>query len=242
MNRGPWIGAGAVAAFLIVLAARFPARWAAGLLPRGTACTQLSGTLWSGACGGLTSAGVPLGDLSWSAHPLRLITGKLSVSVSLIMPSGSARALLLLSPTGAIGAEDMRATVPLSHALLTEVPPDVQGVVAVNLAALHWNGRRVTALRGEFDVQGLAVQGESLGDYRLSFPGGSSDEPVGQLEDVGGPLSVHGTLRLTRQPGFVLDALVASRANAPRDLVQDLRFLGSPDAQGRRPFSLAGTF
>ena len=242
MNRGPWIAAGAAAAFLIVLVARFPARWAAGLLPRGTSCAQLAGTLWRGTCTGLVAAGAPLGDLSWSTHPLGLLTGKLSLTVSLGMASGNARSNVALSPTGAISAEDLRATLPLNHALLSQVPPNVQGVMAIDLAALHWNGKRVTLLRGQFDVQGLAIQGEPLGDYRLTFPGDSSDEPVGRLADLGGPLSVEGTLRLTREPGFVLDTLVAPRANAPRELVQDLRYLGSPDAEGRRPFSLAGTF
>jgi general secretion pathway protein N len=242
MNRGPWIAAGAGIAFLIVLVARFPARWAAGLLPRGTSCEQLNGSLWSGSCAGLIAGGAPLGDLSWSAHPLRLITGKLSVTVSLAMTSGGARSLLTLSPTGAITAENAQGTLPLNHALLQPVPPNVQGSVTFNLAALRWNGKRVTRLRGEFDVQGLVVQGDSIGDYRLSFPDDSSDQPLGQLTDLGGPLSVQGTLRLTREPGWVLNTLVAARANAPQDLVRGMRFLGSPDAQGRRPFSLAGTF
>jgi len=75
----------------------------------------------------------------------------------------------------------------------------------------------------------------------ISFPGGGT-EPVGTLVDLGGPLAVQGTLRLTDQPGYVLEGQVAPRADAAPDLVSDLQFLGSPDAEGRRPFNIAGTF
>ncbi len=256
-QRTAWVAAAAAVAFLIVLIVRFPARWAGGFLPHGTACTQLGGTLWSGTCAGLLAEGTPLGDLTWSAHPLRLLTGKLSLTVSLALPGGTAHSLLTLSPSGAIEAQDVRATLPLNHALLAQLPPNVEGLLQVALASLDWNGKRLTSVRGDVEVHGLLVQGEPLGDYRVSFPagsgapigarapvssGGSDDEPTGRLQDLGGPLAVQGTLRLTREPGFVLDTLVAPRASAPPNIVQDLRFLGSPDAQGRRPFSLAGTF
>ena len=243
MNHRLRIAAAGAAAFLIVLIARFPARWAARALPRGTACLQLGGTLWSGTCTGLLAAGAPLGDLTWTTHPLQLLIGRLSVSVALALPNGTVSSRVELRPSGAITAENLRATVPLSHALIAQLPPDTQGLLQIDLASLHWNGKRITAIQGDFSVRGLAVRGELLGNYRVSFPvesgisGGSADEPIGRLEDLGGPLSVQGTLRLTPAPGFVLDTLVAPRANAPRDIVQDLRLLGSPDAQGRRPFT-----
>lgn len=62
------------------------------------------------------------------------------------------------------------------------------------------------------------------------------------MRDTGGPLSVSGTLRLTRAGGFDVQALVAPRADAPPELLNNLRFLGSPDASGRREFSMSGSF
>ena len=81
----------------------------------------------------------------------------------------------------------------------------------------------------------------ALGSYSVSFPGGSGD-PVGTLRDLEGPLALEGTLRLTPAPGFELEGVIAARRGAPPELVNSLRFLGSPDATGRRPFSLSGTF
>ena len=67
-------------------------------------------------------------------------------------------------------------------------------------------------------------------------------EPTGKLRDLDGPLAVEGTLRLTPQPGYELEGLVAPRRGAPPEIVSSLPFLGAPDATGRRPFSVVGTF
>ena len=83
----------------------------------------------------------------------------------------------------------------------------------------------------------------SIGSYVITFPAADpSKEPVGQLRSVGGSLDVQGTLRLTRAPGVVVEGTVAARPDAPPELVKQLAYLGSPDAQGRRPFSFENTF
>lgn len=246
VRRAAAVTAAAAAAFVIIVIARFPARWAAAALPRGTACLQISGTLWSGTCAGLTADGAPIGDVAWSAHPLRLLTGTLSADVALTRAAGSGRARIDRSPGGAISAHAVHAEFPLDHSLLAALPPSTRGTAQVDLATLRWDGRRITGIQGRIDVHGLTGdQGEPLGDYRLVFPGRPADasgDLVGRLTDLGGPLAVEGTVRLTREPGYVVDAQVAARPGAPPDLVNTLRFLGTPDASGRRPLSLAGTF
>jgi hypothetical protein len=49
-------------------------------------------------------------------------------------------------------------------------------------------------------------------------------------------------LTLTREPGFSVDGTVAAGADIHPQLARQLEYLGSPDAQGRRPFSVAATF
>jgi hypothetical protein len=39
-----------------------------------------------------------------------------------------------------------------------------------------------------------------------------------------------------------MDGMVAPRASAAANIVQQLQMLGAPDAQGRRSFSIANTF
>jgi hypothetical protein len=48
-------------------------------------------------------------------------------------------------------------------------------------------------------------------------------------------------MRLTPQPGFDLQGEVTARPGAPPELINNIRFLGSPDALGRRPFGVSGT-
>ena len=266
MRRGAKLATVAVVAFLVVVIARFPARWAAGALPAGTTCLKLSGTLWSGTCAGLMQAGAPVGDLTWRLRPLRLLTGSLSADVVLARGSGMASGRVDIGPSGTVTAHGLRVALPLDRALVPALPPGMQGSVQADIPLLKAKGLRLMAVNGRIDVRGLTDgRGEPIGDYRLTFPAGASSapapagsasnpsnpsnpgstlaaEPVGHLTDLGGPFAVDGTVRLTPEPGYVIDAQVAARPGAPPEMVNAMRFLGSPDSRGRRPLSLAGTF
>jgi hypothetical protein len=243
MRRGISVGVAAAAAFVLFLIIRFPAQWAAGVLPRGVSCSALAGTLWSGTCDGLVVNGATIGNVGWAFHPVRLLAGKLSVNLSLSQPPGAARGRIERSITGTIRAENVHADLPLDRSMLGALPPGVRGTVQADLASLQLRGRRIEAIRGQIDVRGLTdEQGTAMGDYRLSFPGGPGEEPVGRLSDLGGPLSVQGTVRLTHQPGYLVEGTVAARASATPDMIKQLSYLGTPDAEGRRPFSFEGTF
>ncbi len=242
MRRHAGVIAAGVAVFVLILIVQFPARWAALALPRAVTCGQVAGTLWSGTCAGLTAAGMSLGDLQWTLHPLRLLTGRLDVDVALTRGAGAARARVEWSPRGAIAARGVHADFPVDSAFIPQLPPSTLGSAEVDLADLHWNGMRITEIRGQIEVRGLTIgQGALLGSYRLLFPGGPG-EPTGQLSDLGGPFALQGTVRLTPEPGYEVEGLIAARPSASPDLVSQLRYLGAPDAQGRRPFSIAGTF
>jgi general secretion pathway protein N len=250
MARRGRLAALVAAAFVIGLIVELPARWLAGALPAGTSCRQVSGTIWNGACAGLSERGAAIGDLVWVVHPLALLAGKLTIDVGLTRPGGTASARLDIHPSGAMAAHGVHATFPLDRSIVPQLPPSAHVAAQADLSSVRWNGRRVTEIHGQIDVRGLTdEQGEALGDYRLYFPGAASgaasaagSDPVGRLTDLGGPLAVEGTVRLTGEPGYVLDAEVAPRADAPPAIVDALRFLGTPDARGRRPLSLAGTF
>lgn len=247
MQRGVKITAVALVAFAAVLIARFPARWATGVLPSGTTCLRISGTLWSGACAGLADGGTQIGDLTWDVHPLRLLMATLSADVELSRGSGTARGRIDVGPSGTLTARNLMAAFPLDRTLFAALPAGTQASAQVDIPFLRWKGLRILAIRGRIDVHGLtAARGDPLGDYRVSFPADSARStagaPVGHLTDLGGPFSVDGTVRLTPEPGYVIEAQVAARPGASPDLTNALRYLGSPDASGRRPFSLSGTF
>jgi general secretion pathway protein N len=240
------IGVAIALVFFVVLVMRLPAQWIAGFLPRDLACEEPSGTIWNGECGTLRLHAASFGTLGWSLAPLRLLSGKLVADVVLSRPPARAHGNLELSPSGPIVARAIIADFPIEPALIPELPENIAGRAHAEIGLLKLRDGVVESLEGSIQVHDLAQGGAdaaALGDYSLEFahreaPG----EPVGQLRDLGGPLSVEATLRLTREPGFVLDGVIAARASAPPQLAEDIETLGLPDSSGRRPFSIAGTF
>jgi general secretion pathway protein N len=243
VKRSLWIAL-AVIVFAAIVLARMPAAW---ILPAGRGearCASLDGSLWNGTCTGLTVHGTPAGDLSWELHPLRLVLGKLAAHVTLTQGAANATADVELGLGERVTARHVLADFPLDPKLVPSLPPTLHGHAHVDLALLQMQRGIITQLQGRIearDIQESSGANTSLGSYVVTFPGGSGD-PVGQVRDLEGPLALEGTLHLTRQPGFELAGLIAARQGAAPELVNNLRFLGSPDASGRRTFSLSGTF
>jgi len=244
VKRAAWITLLAVVAFVGVLLARMPAAW---ILPTRTAqggCASLDGTLWSGVCSGLTVGHTAVGDLTWDLQPLRLFSGKLAAHVSVVRGPASASGDVELGFGERILAHNVVADLPLDPSVIPSVPPALSGRAHAELALLRLEHATLTDLKGRIEVHDLEDRSGNatpLGSYVVEFPGGTP-EPLGKLHDLDGPLALEGTLRLTRQGGFELEGMVAPRANASPELVNNIRFFGSPDASGRRPFSLSGTF
>jgi general secretion pathway protein N len=244
VKRAFWIALLAAVAFAVILVARMPAEW---LIPsngsRG-ACGNIEGSLWSGSCAGLILGGTPVGDVSWTLEPSRLLLGRLAAHVNLTRGPANASADLELGLGGRITARNLVADLPLDPTLLPGIPSSLHGHAHVNLAMAQFQNGVITQLAGSIEARDLEDRSGAdtlLGSYVVTFPGGSGEQ-VGKLHDLDGPLALEGTLRLTRQPGYVLEGLIATRRDAPPELVNNIRFLGSPDASGRRPFSLSGTF
>lgn len=232
----------AAAAFAVMVLARLPASW---VVPRTGvfACASADGSVWSGSCSGLNFGGTSLGDLAWDLAPLRLLTLTLAGHVVLARGPVTGSADLALRPGGRIELRNLVADLPLDPRQLPHLPPQLRGRVHTDLALVRIERGALAELKGRIEVHDLTQRTghvTQLGSYALSFPGGGL-EPVGTLVDLGGPLAVQGTLRLTKEPRYVLAGTVAAREGAAPELVNDLGYLGSPDALGRRPFSIEGT-
>jgi hypothetical protein len=244
VKRPLWIVLLAAAAFVAIVLARMPAAWVVPARGAQWACASLDGSLWSGTCAGLTVSGTPLGDLSWELHPRRLAAARLAAHLTLSHGPADAAADVELTLGQRITARNLVADLPLDPALLPAVPPNLHGRAHVALALVQVQHGIIRQIQGRIEARDLEERSgnnTALGSYSVSFPGGSGD-PVGTLRDLEGPLALEGTLRLTPAPGFEVEGVIAARHGAPPELVNSLRFLGSPDATGRRPFSLSGTF
>jgi general secretion pathway protein N len=245
MKRVIWITLLAVVAFAVFLLVRLPASWVVSSPPANISCTGVDGTIWSGACSGLVVSGQPVGDVVWDIHPSRLLAGKLAAHVAVTRPSASASGDVEVGLDKNLIVRNMRADLPLDRALFPQLPPNLAGNVHAEMALVRAEKEAIKELKGHIEarhlVEGSGGESTPLGSYSLTFPGGTGVQ-TGQLRDLGGPLQFEGTLSLTPEPGFDLQGLVKARPDAPASLTQNLRMLGSPDAQGRRQFSLSNTF
>jgi hypothetical protein len=243
VRRSLWITLLAVAAFAVIVLTRLPASW---VFPDnvGLSCASVDGTVWSGSCSGLTAQHFALGDLSWDLAPLRLLSGTLAAHVVLAHGPLNASGDVALSMGGNVTLRDMTADVPLDPALVPRTPRQLRGNLHTDLAVARIEHGAVVELKGRLEAHDLTQRTghvTALGSYAVTFSGGGGAEPVGTVQDLGGPLAVQGTLRLTREPGYVLEGQVAARPGAAPELLSTLAFLGTADALGRRPFSFAGT-
>jgi general secretion pathway protein N len=231
--------------FAVVLIARLPAAWVVPALHTELTCGSVSGSLWNGECTGARVHGVTLDQLVWQLHPQALLRGRLSAHVSAIRGNAAANGELSVGLSGTLDARGLNVHLPLDPALLPMLPAVIRGTLRADITRLELerNGA-ITRLQGRLTVRHLidsSGQVTPLGSFTVNFPGGPG-EPRGRLHDLGGPLALSGTLRLTAEPGYVLHARLAARADASPSLRQALQYLGAPDAQGRRPFALSGTY
>jgi hypothetical protein len=244
VKRGGWVAVAAATVFVVVLAARMPASWVIPTSGANALCASVDGSLWSGSCTGMSIAHNPLGDVSWELHPLRLFLGQLAVHATAVHGAAQASADVELSFGQRITARKLVGDLPLDPAIIPGLPATLHGQAHFDLPLARLEHGIVTQLQGRIEVHDLedrSGQATALGSYVIEFPAAPDGEPVGKLHDLDGPLAVQGTMRLTRQPGFDLQGEVTARPGAPPELINNIRFLGSPDALGRRPFGISGT-
>ena len=246
MKRTVWLILFGVLVFAGIVVARLPASWVLPDPKSGVTCADADGTIWNGTCTGLTFQQQPIGDLSWEVHASRLLAGKINVDLIVTRPAGSAHGNVETGFDKKITARDIQADLPLDRELTAALPPNFQGLrgkLHAQIAYLRVDGPKIRAVEGVVEAHDLTNGSQPWGSYSITFPPPTTGDPLGQIRDLGnGPLAVEGTLKLTPEPGFDIEGLVTARPTASPELANDIQYLGSPDAQGRRPFSLAGTF
>jgi len=244
VRRGILITVLAVVAFVAIVVARLPASWVVPAPPSAVSCAAVDGSIWNGSCAGLTAQGSPLGDVTWNVHPLSLLSGKLSAYLELTGPVAAVSGDFDMRLDNSITLRNVQASVPFDRDLKKLVPvlQTLSGSANANIVSAHYSKGFITEIQGRIEAHDLVSHDRdgvaTLGSYAVTFPAGTkSGDPTGELQDLGGPLAVQGTLRIMQdKPGVEVHGMVAPRAEAPPDLRHQLEYLGSPDAQGRREF------
>lgn len=234
-----------IVAYLVFAIATLPAQLLLSRLAPTVVASGVRGTVWNGQAQVVQIGSMALGAVEWKLHALPLLMARLSADVKVTRPDGFVQTSLDGGLSGAVTFKDLTGSIPLSSVAAAAAPGGWTGTLNVRLAALTLdNGWPISAdgLLEVVDLTGPARRPANMGSYKVTFPPGPAGEDlVGAIADAGGPLEIAGNIRLKPDRSYVIEGVVAARPDAPKSVADTLQYLGTPDAQGRRPFSLAGT-
>jgi general secretion pathway protein N len=248
-----WVAVG-VAAYVVFLIGSFPAaRLATRLQANGIVAAGISGSIWNGRAAAMQISGIALGSTEWHVSPWRLFVGTLSADIRSKRDDGYIDGTVRVGLSGAISLHHLRGSVPVGALSRLGLPgggtAGWSGALQLDLEVIAFANRWPTEIKGAINVANLvgpAQQPTQLGGYRIIFPVANAPITPGELhgsvtslEDA--PVDVLGTMKLSANRTYEINAQVATRANAPANIVKALQYLGPPDAQGKRPFSFAGS-
>jgi general secretion pathway protein N len=246
VKRGAYIAAG-VAAFVVFLVAMMPATQLARRLPTGIALAGVGGTIWSGQARSLTVQGRALGAFRWSCRPWRLLLLQWSCHATLAPPGGEVSGELRGDFGDEIVGEEIAGRLPISLFEGIATPRGWTGELELDISELRLVARRPAAASGTLYLRSLRAPGpggQALGDFELVVGEGTVGGAAlnGRLRDLGGPLHVRGAIELAADGSYLLTGDAAPGPGAGPAIFDTLGFLGPPDSQGRRPFTIEGSF
>ena len=232
--------------FLLTVLWRLPAAWVLANPTAGLECKSPSGSLWHGSCAELRVGPVTLDDVSWQLHPAALLALRLDADLRSADARAPGSARVSLGVGNRVSVTDLSADAPLDSGFLPLFPAGWSGALHLDLDSVDYAAGTITALHGTVSVQSLQQRSPplALGSYVLQFADAPRADGIvrGTLRDSGGPLDVNGTLEIRAAGQYELNGTVLARDTADPEFGRSLQYLGAPDAQGRRPFSLAGSF
>jgi general secretion pathway protein N len=235
---------------------------AARLQPPGVNIGGVTGTAWNGSAQVVQVGGTNLGALTWKLHALPLFALRAVADFKLTRTDGFAQGTISATRQ-TIVLTDTTASLPLAMLPPQVAPGGWTGTLNAKLASLSLANGWPTHVDGTIEAMeltGPARRPANIGSYQVKFPvagnpvagtpvagtpvAGSpaADVLVGAVSDIGGPIQIAGTIQLnSADRSYLVEGMVATKPDAPPDFARTLEYLGPPDEQGRRQFSLSGT-
>lgn len=245
MANGKRLVAAGIAALIVGLVLTFPARVAyQWFAPGQIALSGISGSVWSGSAAQGSAAGIFLSDVTWRFRPFSLLRLQPGYAVTARLPSGFFETGISIGAGNSVRLDDLKAVVSLASLPASLLPVSgVEGDLNLQFSTLVLTEGTPTEIEGTVGISGLVLRAlapTALGDYRAQFQ--TEDGVIaGSVEDVSGVLDLDGNLMVDRDRAYSFVGQVAAGPAAPSAVVEQLRYLGSPDPQGRREFRFEGT-
>lgn len=234
----------AVVTLLAGLLARFPARVAYHLLgPSEVQLAGIDGTIWRGSAAEGQAAGIYIRNMTWVFKPLSLIAGKVVYATSM-NPANGFLTTNIAAGFGGIVFADLDGTLPIVALQNLIGAPGVDGAIKFRFDELKIQAGAPVSADGTAEINNLYVRGlatTSIGDFRAEFST-TAEGILASVEDSAAIIDLAGTLRITPDRIYSLTGLIAPTASTPTTVIDQLKFLGSPNARGQREFRFEGQF
>lgn len=229
--------------FLLVLIATFPARVAYNwLAPAEIQLSGISGSIWNGTATDGKAGGAYIQNLAWRFRPMALLGGKLAFTASGNPAGGTMNTEVALGLDGNLALSDFVGSVPLDLVHQSFQEAGIRGDVMMRLDSLVIKDGLPVAAQGTVTVTDFFVpllSTSEIGDFRADFQT-TDNGIVGNVEDMSAVLDVTGTVTLTQNGSYMFIGEVGETPETPRSITDQLRYLGSADERGRRPFRFEG--
>ncbi len=202
----------------------------------------ISGTAWRGAALQGAVNDVYIRDLTWRIKPLALFTGKAAFETSVATAAGSVSGDIYAGIGGSITLHDASGRLSLADVHPALRQNRIAGSLEFDLDSLDLRDGLPVQAAGKLTLNNLtagAFGSAPLGTFEATF---SSQENgiVGSVADVAAVVDVVGTIELNQDRTYLFLGSVAETSKTPANISQNLRFLGSADANGRRQFRFEG--
>ncbi len=229
---------------LAILITTFPARIAyQWLAPTDLKLTGVSGSIWRGEAREGLAGGAYIQDIEWRFRPAALLGGKLAFTTSSRPVSGNLQTDVSIAADGSLALTKLSGSLPLGLAHPAFQQGGINGDLILQFASLVIRDGVPVEVEGSVTIGNFAaplISDSRLGDYRADFVT-TSEGVTGTVVDTSGVLDVTGKLSLSSDQSYRLLGEVRPLPGAPAGIDQQLQFaLGTPDANGFRPFRFEG--
>ncbi len=232
-----------VVTVLLGLIISFPARIAyTWFATPDVSMSGITGSVWRGQASEGAVAGIYVTDLRWRFRPLALFQGEAAFAISAQPVSGFIDADIGIGLGGSVRLSDVSAAMPIRSLERLVAVSGIDGDIRLQLERVVLNDGVPVDASGVVDVANLVIRplsASTLGDYRATL------EMQGQtirgiVRDTSGVMDVSGDIEFSPDRSYSFIGLIAARPEAPAAVSDQLQYLGSADAEGRRSFRLEG--
>lgn len=228
-----------VVGLLVFFPARVAYHWFA---PPIVALSGITGSVWRGSASQANIAGLYLGELRWRMRPLALLRGRASFDVGANPAGGVLDGNAAIGFNGDLHLAKTRASLPLDAIAGQLRVTGLRGTATADIERLQLSDGVPVAADGSAEVRGLVlplVSPQPIGGYRVEFFT-QEDGVVASVEDTDGFVDIAGRLLLTGDRSYEFIGQLAPKPETPPTVVEQMRFLGSPNARGQYELRLEG--